>query len=693
MAMFFRLKIILFFLFWFNCTSKGMISTLPHIIQSAETAVAAYNASLKATENAYDAHDRIGTHHIVDHQTFSNTKMISDIYSDQMGINLNSPIDCLAHQIEIDRSSFVSACVEPQACQFTTAVTIPITHEMPIESKAISNDFHNATSDSPAAQIQSSIDASNIPSATHQEQTISGHIPHLLDRTSFDSRHAIESHPSYTHEQTVSSNTRLSHYSNVHSLSAEVRYRVGENISETDFYALILSKSDAPDAMSAQLSICTKDWTSHSKFTISEKTQEALRSFFFECDSKEGLHFIPVNTTERQGELIKILNPDIQKYYESMGDHQGYLRFLNTYAQKNIEQARYLHGIAKEGKDAIDHIESFSANTLSYLYSFVKSTPADCTKIIQSRFAQDLKTIDHLCKQGRIAEAEAYIDTRLRQRLAGGDHPTTVYNRTMSLRDHDNLCKIVENYKRMPADSSQTSLNQRALVSMVTQKIEKQELQDKIQNKNEAPVQNNQSQKGLDVHTIESQTSSPVGPNLKGPEKDNEKNTPQSQKDFSDLILNDKEYQEINQKLNKLKEEAPNMKMQDHETGIFEVKEWDRLEQESTAQYNNIRADLNDIDKVCENLGLEKNIVQKVKDHVFYNRHQLDSGIERFDPNLNIAESWKRISNNKYVRSDLEWFLHEFAESKIEAAFPKVSHRNAHDYVNTIHNWSELLNK
>jgi len=37
----------------------------------------------------------------------------------------------------------------------------------------------------------------------------------------------------------------------------------------------------------------------------------------------------------------------------------------------------------------------------------------------------------------------------------------------------------------------------------------------------------------------------------------------------------------------------------------------------------------------------------------------------RFDPDPHMAAAWQRLISNQYIKTDLKWLLHEYAESLI----------------------------
>jgi DNA polymerase sigma len=90
--------------------------------------------------------------------------------------------------------------------------------------------------------------------------------------------------------------------------------------------------------------------------------------------------------------------------------------------------------------------------------------------------------------------------------------------------------------------------------------------------------------------------------------------------------------------------------------------------------YENVRNDRTDVDKIAENTGLKPENINKVKEHLFENEHNLDRlkdyGIPpergRYDEDQNIADAWERLKNGNYTSDDIRFLQHEIAERWFE---------------------------
>ena len=91
--------------------------------------------------------------------------------------------------------------------------------------------------------------------------------------------------------------------------------------------------------------------------------------------------------------------------------------------------------------------------------------------------------------------------------------------------------------------------------------------------------------------------------------------------------------------------------------------------------YDSIRECDTDICDIAENLGFKADNIKNVKDHVFYNEHNLDHyspykiEYERFDATLEQALAWKHLEDRIHTQEDIEWIKHECAERHHELKY------------------------
>jgi hypothetical protein len=104
------------------------------------------------------------------------------------------------------------------------------------------------------------------------------------------------------------------------------------------------------------------------------------------------------------------------------------------------------------------------------------------------------------------------------------------------------------------------------------------------------------------------------------------------------------------------------------------MRSWDVVED----AYDVIRADASDIVSIAQNTGWSESRIARIKDHVFFKEHQLDTGLRRFDADPDILNSWSRLTRGDFVQSDVDLLRHEIFESRFNGIF-KTDYRQAHE--------------
>ena len=116
-------------------------------------------------------------------------------------------------------------------------------------------------------------------------------------------------------------------------------------------------------------------------------------------------------------------------------------------------------------------------------------------------------------------------------------------------------------------------------------------------------------------------------------------------------------------------------------------KERDRHAQEFYESVRN-RNKQHEIVKVSNNSGLSQSDVEKIYNHIFINEYDLEDGRKRFDPNYDMAESWRRLSEigGKNIQPhDLVMLNHELMEHDLMAKGMKYD--EAHELTNKTYNY------
>lgn len=81
--------------------------------------------------------------------------------------------------------------------------------------------------------------------------------------------------------------------------------------------------------------------------------------------------------------------------------------------------------------------------------------------------------------------------------------------------------------------------------------------------------------------------------------------------------------------------------------------------------YKSIRHRDTDIFYISRNTEFSYEQVSMIKGHIFYNKHDLSNGFERFAPDYRMSESWRRLSlkNGRGIQEhDIIMLKHELLE-------------------------------
>ncbi|MBD1215149.1 MAG: hypothetical protein H9534_21015 [Dolichospermum circinale Clear-D4] len=81
---------------------------------------------------------------------------------------------------------------------------------------------------------------------------------------------------------------------------------------------------------------------------------------------------------------------------------------------------------------------------------------------------------------------------------------------------------------------------------------------------------------------------------------------------------------------------------------------------------------------IARNTGFSENKIKRIKEHIFFQNHQLDDSIRTFDPDPDIADAWFRLQTGDYKHEDIKLLEHEYFESRFEGIF-KTDYRTAHN--------------
>lgn len=98
------------------------------------------------------------------------------------------------------------------------------------------------------------------------------------------------------------------------------------------------------------------------------------------------------------------------------------------------------------------------------------------------------------------------------------------------------------------------------------------------------------------------------------------------------------------------------------------------------------------VNKISKNTGLSKRFVTEVYEHVFINKHLLDSGYKKFYPSYNMSVSFQRLMQGNYNDADILLLHHEHLERALEKRY-HLTNRQAHNYAKTKYDYFETFRK
>lgn len=73
-----------------------------------------------------------------------------------------------------------------------------------------------------------------------------------------------------------------------------------------------------------------------------------------------------------------------------------------------------------------------------------------------------------------------------------------------------------------------------------------------------------------------------------------------------------------------------------------------------------------DTKKISDATGIKKDKIDKIKNHVFIQEHDLIDGRKRFDASYDMAQSWQRLMSGKNIQEkDMVLLKHEYMELRL----------------------------
>ena len=105
--------------------------------------------------------------------------------------------------------------------------------------------------------------------------------------------------------------------------------------------------------------------------------------------------------------------------------------------------------------------------------------------------------------------------------------------------------------------------------------------------------------------------------------------------------------------------------------------------------YEEMRHRKDDVASISKNTGIPIEIIEKIKNYIFLDKHVLEQGYSRFDPNCDMAHSWQRLMNGTHVPPDIIMLNHEIME--MELVSKGIPQQEAHDITNKTYNYTTTV--
>ncbi|MGX0402451.1 SPP1 gp7 family putative phage head morphogenesis protein [Staphylococcus epidermidis] len=98
-----------------------------------------------------------------------------------------------------------------------------------------------------------------------------------------------------------------------------------------------------------------------------------------------------------------------------------------------------------------------------------------------------------------------------------------------------------------------------------------------------------------------------------------------------------------------------------------------------------------EIDIIAKNTHFNKKLIKRVYEHLFENTYLLEKGESKFDPDYQIALSWQRLREGKYIKEhDLILLRHEALEHYLMNKY-NYNYSNAHKIVSRKYDYANFV--
>lgn len=110
-----------------------------------------------------------------------------------------------------------------------------------------------------------------------------------------------------------------------------------------------------------------------------------------------------------------------------------------------------------------------------------------------------------------------------------------------------------------------------------------------------------------------------------------------------------------------------------------------RKEKDAAVAYERFARE-NDSERIAKNTGFPKEDIERIRRHVFYNKHELYVGYTRFPPDYDMAVAWQRLREGNFLPRDILLLQHELLESELEKNY-NLDISEAHARATQAYDW------
>lgn len=115
----------------------------------------------------------------------------------------------------------------------------------------------------------------------------------------------------------------------------------------------------------------------------------------------------------------------------------------------------------------------------------------------------------------------------------------------------------------------------------------------------------------------------------------------------------------------------------------------ERKGKQASAEYDKIR-ETDDVALVAKASGMTVEDIRTIKNHVFFNEHELYDGRGRFAPDYDMAVAWRRLVEGRPEERDILLLAHELLENQYEMEY-NMSASEAHAKASEKYDWAAVI--